>query len=244
MENARFLAGRVDDVELVLFDLPGASNLPDRETVARLADAAEEGGLTYTLHLPTDALLAHHDPAVRAAGIEKCLRFFERTAGLPIFAHILHFYWDADATDPPGDLPAWRGHAAGSLEKLIAGGLPGDLLCVESLNYPFVYVEPVVREFGVPVCLDVGNLLQVGENVPFVFSRHADAVRVVHLHGFVPGEDHLSIEGVDRSVLEFLCRFLSDGQERVLTVEVFTDAHLSASLNILDRILESGQGGR
>ena len=53
--NARFLADKVSDMQLVLFDLPdGPSNLPTPQTVAELAQIGRLSGLTYSVHLIDD----------------------------------------------------------------------------------------------------------------------------------------------------------------------------------------------
>jgi hypothetical protein len=50
-----FLAAHVQDMQLVLFDLPGGpSNLPDAAAVAHLADIGARRDLTYTVHLIDD----------------------------------------------------------------------------------------------------------------------------------------------------------------------------------------------
>ena len=58
LENAAFLSDKVQDMQLVLFDLPdGLSNLPDAATVAALSALAERHSLSYTVHLLDDMQL-------------------------------------------------------------------------------------------------------------------------------------------------------------------------------------------
>ena len=53
--NAEYLAGYVQDMQLVLFDLPdGPCNLPAPDDVARLAAIGATRDLTYTVHLIHD----------------------------------------------------------------------------------------------------------------------------------------------------------------------------------------------
>jgi hypothetical protein len=62
LPNAAYLAGKVDDVELVLFEVEeGGGNLPDENTLAQLADIARRNDLTYTVHLPLDLRLGDDD---------------------------------------------------------------------------------------------------------------------------------------------------------------------------------------
>jgi hypothetical protein len=55
LPNVHYLADRVQDVELILFDLDGGpSNLPTPDQTAELRQVAAHKHLTYTVHLPLD----------------------------------------------------------------------------------------------------------------------------------------------------------------------------------------------
>ena len=57
--NVRYLAGLVDDIELVLFEVDdGPNNLPDAAAIKELQSLAARHQLTYTVHLPLDLQLA------------------------------------------------------------------------------------------------------------------------------------------------------------------------------------------
>ncbi|RME36673.1 MAG: hypothetical protein D6793_05375 [Thermoflexia bacterium] len=57
LPNVQRLAGLVEDVELVLFEIPQASNLPDIRTIEGLREVARRYRISYTVHLPTDLQL-------------------------------------------------------------------------------------------------------------------------------------------------------------------------------------------
>jgi hypothetical protein len=58
LPNARYLAGKVRDVELVLFEVDeGQNNLPSPEQVNSLRELASQHDLSYTVHLPLDLRL-------------------------------------------------------------------------------------------------------------------------------------------------------------------------------------------
>jgi hypothetical protein len=59
LPNVLFLADKVDDIELVLFESDEFSNLPDETTVKRLKEIADRSDLTYTIHLPLDTWMGH-----------------------------------------------------------------------------------------------------------------------------------------------------------------------------------------
>ena len=52
--NVRFLSDRVDDIETVLFEAGGLSNIPSVKIVRDLKDIAADHDLAYTVHLPID----------------------------------------------------------------------------------------------------------------------------------------------------------------------------------------------
>ena len=56
LPNVRFLAGKVQDVELVLFEVDdGQNNLPDPQTIQTLWELSHKQDMSYTVHLPLDS---------------------------------------------------------------------------------------------------------------------------------------------------------------------------------------------
>ena len=77
LSNAAFLAPFVQDMQLVLFEVPGGpSNLPSLANVAALAALGRRCDLTYTVHLLHD-LRAHDQewkPSLALAKAQEVLR--------------------------------------------------------------------------------------------------------------------------------------------------------------------------
>ena len=58
LPNALYLAGKVRDIELILFEVDdGPNNLPSPEVIQALSKVAQDNDLTYTVHLPLDLKL-------------------------------------------------------------------------------------------------------------------------------------------------------------------------------------------
>ena len=58
LPNARYLADKVRDIELVLFEVDdGMNNLPSPQVIKELAELARQYDMTYTIHLPLDLKL-------------------------------------------------------------------------------------------------------------------------------------------------------------------------------------------
>lgn len=101
LPNVEFLATRVDDVQLVLFETDEyGSNLPDAALCGRLNELAAAHGLTYTVHLPLDLRLGEGGEEAHISLI-KARRVIEATAGLRPYAYTVHL--DGDALPQP-----WR----------------------------------------------------------------------------------------------------------------------------------------
>lgn len=228
LPNVRQLGAMVDDVELVLFEVPEASNLPDAATLDALARLADAHQLTYTVHLPLDLRVAasrggdgngaaapQRDPSMAMAH-----RIIALTRPLQPFAYVAHL----DAREPmrTGDWDAWRAACAEGLAELVEAAGAADRICIENLErWSHREMLPLLEHLHVDLCLDIGHLWLQGLDVPACIAELAPYIRVVHLHG-IDGRDHKSLRHTPRpqlrAALDALARSGFDG---VLTLEVF-----------------------
>lgn len=232
--NCAFLADKVDDIELVLFESHEISNLPDADTVKMLGGIAEQHDLTYTVHLPLDAWLGHADAAVRRQSVDKCLRVIEHTAPLAPFAYIVHFHGDRRGESPSPDLARWQEGHRRAVERLLQVA-PPEYLCVETLDYPYAFIEDIVIDYKLGVCLDIGHQLLCGIAPEDYLDRYLPRTRVLHLHGVENGHDHRSLAFLPGGLLTALINRLGEGPEmqRVLTMEIFDEGAFNQSLELL-----------
>lgn len=237
--NVEFLADRVDDIELVLFESDDMTNLPDAATVRALKETADRHDLTYTVHLPLDTWLGHEDAAVRRQSVERCLRVMERTAPLSPFAYVVHFHGDHRGPCPSLDLARWHEEHRRSVERLLDAAAPQDL-CVEHLDYPFSMIEDIVSDYGLSVCLDMGHLLLYGHDPKAFLDRYLPQTRIVHLHGVVEGVDHCSLSFLPEGLLAAVVERLGNGAQkpRVVTMEIFDEGALNQSLDVMSQFVE------
>jgi len=247
--NALHLAPRVDDVELVLFDEGGFSNLPSPEEVERLGRIGREGNLTYTVHLLQDVRLGSPNEAERRRSLDRCRDLMDRMDPLSPFAWVLHLTGELRGDPPSADLPAWRRNCRRSLEELAARAGDPRSICVETLDYDFDVVGDLVEGLDLGVCLDVGHLIVGGRDVEAHLDRWLGRSRVLHLHGVRPdGTDHVDLSFLAPDLREGLfARLAREAErdraagrphERVLTMEIFGEADFARSLEAL-----RGDGG-
>lgn len=229
LPNVRFLADRVEDVELVLFEVDeGASNLPSPQVVRELGRIGKRSGLSYTVHLPLDLVLSAAD-GERHASMVKAKKVIERTRALEPWVYVLHL--DGQQSGLDGD---WVSRAASSLWAVSQWAGGPEKLAVENLEgYPPGLIDPVLQEVPASRCVDVGHLWLDGQDpIPYL-ERSLNRTRVVHIHG-VAKRDHSSLEHVDRAELERVAQLLVQRQFKgVLTIEVFSWADLHTSLERL-----------
>ena len=237
--NAEALSDLVDDIELVLFEIEGNSNLPDPETIRALRSLARASGLSYTVHFPSGIRLGTADEGVRRKSVETCLRVFEETLPLEPAAYILHFEGDRRGGVPSQDMRRWVEALDHSVDELLRAGLPSELTCVETLDYPFELVEAIVAEHKLSICLDLGHLFLYGYSLQEYLDRYAQKCRVFHLHGIEGGEDHRHIGSIPKGDLfMFLKGFAEDTiEQRIVTLEVFDESDLMKSVALLNQAI-------
>lgn len=237
LPNARFLADKVQDVELVLFEVDdGPNNLPTPEVVAELAALAQESGQTYTVHLPLDLRLGAggeegHVSLVTARKVIECTR------ALQPWAYVLHLDGrEVRAGATPTRLERWQAEAARALD-IVSGWVGGpERLAVENLEgYPLDFLQPVLERVPVSRCVDIGHLWLDGHD-PVPYLRDAlPRTRVIHLHGLAE-RDHKSLAHMPgerlNPVVDLLLRAPYTG---VLTLEVFGEADFASSVAALEQ---------
>ena len=240
LPNIRYIGPFIDDVELVLFESDDISNLPDKAAVKELKSLKERCNLSYTVHLPLDIELGSLDPITRKRSVEKCFKIIDLCSALDPFAYIVHFHGHRRGKVPSDHIRLWRKALAASARELAERTRSPEMLCVETLDYPFDLISDIVIDAGMSVCLDVGHLAFYQYNVEKYFKTYWDRCRVIHLHGNIDGKDHRDIRHLDAAVMASLVAQLSkqNNRERVLTLEIFSQADLSESLKVMERYLK------
>jgi sugar phosphate isomerase/epimerase len=236
--NVRFLAPYVDDIELVLFEGDDESNLPDKKTISALNEVARSHDLSYTVHLPLGLGLGAIDEEERRSSVKQALRIVELTSPLNPAAYVVHFEGDRRGTIPSENMSGWISGLRASVADLLRTGTPSHLFCVETLDYPFALVDPIVCEFELSVCLDIGHVLLKGYPLDAYLAKYHDRIRVFHAHGIRENKDHRDLGGLKDSELALLFGNLQSCRSSppVLTLEVFDENDFRLSLDVVERM--------
>jgi adenosylcobalamin phosphodiesterase len=238
LPNARYLAGKVRDIELILFEVDdGPNNLPPAEVIDELSKIAQENDLTYTVHLPLDLKLGEHG-SERDQSLVKAKRVIDCTRGLNPWAYVMHLDGRAVRTSTDAELiRRWQGHSVRALEIVSEWAGSPDRLAVENLEtYPLDFIQPVLDRIPVSRCVDIGHLWLDGHDpIPYLQAA-LPRVRVIHMHG-IAERDHRSLAFMPqekvRAVWQELIRARYEG---VLTLEIFSEEDFLSSLEVIENI--------
>ncbi len=223
LTNVKKLAGKVQDIELVLFEFDEESNIPDPEVIEELAEVGRCRGMSYTIHLPLDLALAGANP-----DIHKAMRVIDLTRRLQPAGYVVHL----DCADNM-NMSTRLANALSSLEALVDAARDATLLCVENLEHePTSFIDCVLEALPVSTCVDVGHLWKAERAPVPVLEQRLNRTRIVHLHG-VLDRDHRSLSMAAPQQLDPVVEFLARNYDGIVTMEIFSETDLAASLNAL-----------
>ncbi len=229
--NLRLLAGRVQDIELVLFDTPQGSNFPSPAEVEAMAELAARHDLSWTVHFPIDHQLGSPDRKARSVSVREMVRLIELLMPLKPHAYITHLAGIQPA-DPAESIREWQRACIESVGHALDSGVAPHLLCVENLGYPFEWNEPVIDRLGLGICIDIGHLWLTRTPVGRHMDRYLHRARAIHLHGESNGQDHISLSYIDDDRMETVMDSLESFQGTV-TLEMFEQMQVGNSITRL-----------
>jgi len=238
LPNARYLAGKVRDIELILFEVDnGPNNLPSSEVIVELSKIAQDNDLTYTVHLPLDLKLGA-DGSEHDQSLVKAKRVIDCTRGLDPWAYVLHLDGRSVRTSTDTELiKRWQDQSVRALEIAAAWAGGPEKLAVENLEtYPLDFIQPVLDRIPVSRCVDIGHLwLDEYDPIPYLQAA-LPRTRVIHMHG-IAERDHRSLAFMPQekvsAVWEELVRLNYEG---VLTLEIFSEEDFISSLEVIEKI--------
>jgi sugar phosphate isomerase/epimerase len=240
LPNARYLADKVGDIELVLFEVDdGMNNLPSPQMIKELSELARQNDMTYTVHLPLDLKLGD-DGSDRDISLVKARRVIDCTRGLNPWAYVLHLNgrFVKDSKDDKV-LSQWQDQSIQALKIVAdwAGGM--EKLAVENLeSYPVDFIDPVLNRVPVSRCVDIGHLWLDGiDPVPYLQAA-LPRTRVIHLHG-IAERDHRSLAFMPQEKVQLVLReLIRTHYQGVLTLEMFSEDDFLSSLDTIEKVLQ------
>jgi endonuclease IV len=227
------LAPYLDEIELLLFE-SAPESLPSPTVITELHRIACNKHVTYNVHLPLDIDLGATETAVRHQAIDALALTINRVQPLSPTSYTLHLACHIQNFSPDA-IAAWRHRTAESLSRLLKQTtLPARQICIETLNYPPKWFYPLLEQFDLSVCLDIGHIIRYKyANLEDLLTDLLQRTQIFHLHGVRQGKDHLSLNDLEQAVQDKLASVLS-GFSGSVSLEVFTLAHLADSMLCLE----------
>jgi len=238
LPNARYLAGKVRDIELILFEVDdGPNNLPSSEVIDELLQIASQYDMTYTVHLPLDLKLGD-DGSEGDQSLVKAKRVIDCTRGLDPWAYVLHLNGRSVRTSTDAGLTKrWQDQSVRALELVAEWTGGAEKLAVENLEtYPLDFIQPVLDRIPVSRCVDIGHLW-LDHHDPISYLQVAlPRTRVVHIHG-IAERDHRSLAFMPQEkVSQIWDELIRANYEGVLTLEIFSEEDFISSLEVIKRL--------
>lgn len=230
--NIRMLGPYLDEIEILFFE-SAPTSLPSRHEIKEIGILAKEFDLSYNVHLPLDISLSAPDPSKRQAALEANLQIIDLTMPLSPSTCTLHLPYNG--TDiKPERIKKWQELVHQSMEQLLATGIESKSISIETLDYPFEWVENILNDLNLSACIDLGHLMVHGFEPETVFDRYSQITSIIHLHGVKNNKDHLALDRLSSKrtniIMGILKRFTG-----VVSLEVFSFDRLASSLNFLEQ---------
>jgi len=242
--NVIRLAPFFDEIELVLFESKGPESIPDPIKIDHLIELSKLHHLGFNIHLPLDLSLGDERDDVRTGGTSTTKTMIERTLRLNPSVYTLHL----DLTNPPTppltkggaggfiqkkDIEPWKRRVSSSLKEILDNGIEAKRISIETLAYPYEWIEDIVKEFGFSICLDIGHILTHGYDLGRYLKTYLPGTSIIHLHGVHEGSDHFGIETLPEPDLNLILSSLRH-YRGIVSIEVFSIKDLTNSLSILE----------
>jgi sugar phosphate isomerase/epimerase len=236
LPNAHYLAGKVRDIELILFEVDdGPNNLPSADVIEELIQIASQSDLTYTVHLPLDLKLGE-DGSEQDQSLVKARRVIDCTRGLDPWAYVLHLDGKSVRTSTDAEqIRHWQDQSVRALEIVSAWAGGAEKLAVENLEtYPLDFIQPILDRTPVSRCVDIGHLWLDGHDpIPYLQAA-LTRTRVIHIHG-IAERDHRSLAFMPREKVQAVWdELLRANYQGVLTLEIFSEEDFSSSLRMIE----------
>jgi sugar phosphate isomerase/epimerase len=240
LPNVRKIGPFFDEIELLVFESqPGV--LPSRADVRELDQLAQDLGLSYNIHLPTDISLTDPSGTQRAKAADTLLAVVELFAPLSPTTFTLHLPMDR-GTVTREDLFAWDKRAKKGLELLVPRLPDPGLISLETLWYDPDTLYRLVKDYDLSLCIDAGHHFKYGHDLRATFERFKDNIPLVHLHGVdlsgpVP-KGHTRLDRLPHELFRLTTKLLT-AYEGTVSLEVFNLENLNHSLAQLSRVFKN-----
>ncbi|MDA3917076.1 MAG: cobamide remodeling phosphodiesterase CbiR [Deltaproteobacteria bacterium] len=240
--NVKKLGRFFDEIELLVFESHPKEVLPTEDDIKELLNLSHEHNLTYNIHLPIDMSLSSESTIKRLKASDTILQVMELFASLTPSTFTLHLDMPQDIKNDiqsQKKMKHWQYNIRQSLDSILFRVANPEIISIETLDYPFSFVEFFIEEFSMSVCIDAGHQIKYGYSLLETFDKHRLRTPVIHLHGVdFSGQhikDHTSLDKLPKQYVSQVQKMLCD-YTGVVSLEVFNLENLNKSLIFLSKI--------
>ena len=233
--NVQMLGPYVDEIELLIFESTWQDSIPSIETIEKLRSLGKEYGLEYNIHLPTDVSLTDFDLKSWEHGINILHQAIERTSPLCPSTYTLHLPFNRKS-DSEKEIKKRLDNAYKGIEKILLTGIKSSLISIETLDYPFDWIKPVIYDLNLSICMDIGHLFLYNFDVESFYNEFYDKISIIHLHGVRDNQDHIALDKLSQERMKIVMKILNRFKG-IVSMEVFSYKNLVPSLILLDDII-------
>lgn len=234
--NVHRLKTRVKDFELVLFEVKDQNSIPSERDLLELRQISMDYDITYSPHMPLDLDLGCENKTIRKDSINKAIHLINYLSVLDPFCYILHLNISRKQEKK---IESWQNRINESLLSIIKKTkIPSSIIAIENLNYPFRYVEQIVSDNNLSICIDIGHLVVAKLDIEEHLERYLDNTVIIHMHGVDNGKDHVSLRHLDENLTEKIFKIFKEKDYRgVVTLEIFSESDFEESMSVLEKYL-------
>ncbi len=242
--NVRKLGPFFDEIELLVFESQPENVLPGRSEVEQLLSLSQRFNLSYNVHLPVDVSISSTSAKERAVAGNSILKVIDLFAPLKPTSYTLHLDIPKSIQTHAGEIIKWQKITEKSLESLRSQVPLPEIISIETLDYPFDFVEPFIEKFNFSVCIDAGHQIKYGYNLLQTFEKQRQKTAVIHLHGVEFSQngikDHTSLDKLPERHMNQVKTILNS-YSGVISIEVFNLNNLNRSLKVLSKLFRDIQ---
>ncbi len=239
--NVEQLGPYFDEIELLIFESQPKDVLPSEDRVKELFELSQTLDLAYNIHLPIDISITCDRLDERKKAVDTLSEVIQLFSPLKPSTYTLHLDMPENVKKDSDSFHKWSDNTHQGLGALLNHVSNPGLISIETLDYPFSIIEPMIEEFNLSVCMDIGHLVKYGYNLLETYGTNQNRTAVIHLHGvdFKTNKikDHTSLDKLPeetfKEIVTILRRF-----EGVVSLEVFNLKNLNDSLKSLSQLFK------
>ncbi len=241
--NIKKLGAFFDEIELLVFESKPKTILPSKNDIKELLSMSVDLDLSFNVHLPIDISLTCGSLEERQKAKNTIVKIMELFSPLDPTTHTLHLEMPSDIIKDKKQIKKWQDKACQSIDALTRDICDPGIISIETLDYPFFYLEQIIKEFNLSVCIDAGHHVKYGYDLLKTFEKHKSRTPVIHLHGVRScarniKKDHESLDNLPDDKLKQVITILENFTGTV-SIEVFDRKKLNRSLNLLSGIFKN-----